>query len=301
MSAQNDAAGQEQTLHFREEECEEEGSHAQGEERGETRTRMPRRQTVKEAADQHKCAVCSQLFSRKPNLRKHVQQKFESCANHSAQALVDSCNHETQLLLDPRKFHMQLLQNQEGGAGSISHFPGRLGGPSTWTMRRDNAPSRVGRAPDPVPDSRFVGFWNKSFGSPMRKSLQHSFKKKLNKSTRKLFFNNEGREPWRQRQQPAADLHEGGRSHHAEEAGEGSYEGAEEDSAAEGYNEGDGEAGNISSEPDPQARPPTETASSLDRVQRQIEALVTVGEGPLCLRVESQPPRFVMQLTKVLY
>lgn len=238
----------------------------------------------------HRCSACEAVFATPYNLRKHVEQKFGSDSRHSAKESVKSGRNDIQTLLDPRVFHSQLHQSQEGGTGSVGHFPGRLGGPKSWHVRGRHAGSRVQNVPDPVPDRRFVGFWNKSMGSPIRKTQLYSFHaKKNNLTSRTLTFrlpldmSTRNREKQVEKQVDEAaededdtDMHEGG------------------DEDADMLGGGNEEAGtdfNLTTEDD--------VAAAHSRVKQQIQALVTVGKGPLCLRVELEPPTFVMQTTQV--
>lgn len=237
----------------------------------------------------HRCSACDTSFATPYNLRKHVELKFERDSLHSAKESVKSGSNDIQKLLDPRVFHTQLHQSQEGGTGSPSHFPGRLGGPKSWHVRGRQAGSRVQNVREPAPDRRFVGFANPSMGSPIRKTQLYSVHaKQINLATRTLSFRMPRGKATRTidevEENPAAadgeddtDMHEGG----DEDADRDMHEGGEEQAGTDF---------NLTEDDMNAAR---------SRVTQQIQALVTVGEGPLCLRIESEPPTFVMQTTQV--
>ena len=255
------------------------------------------------------CAECPARFDRKSNLKRHIQSSFISGdAAHSARRISTKRRQESsaslsaqedmmmmedsQLYLDPRAFYKQLREDNNADEDivtrdDVTHYAGQNIPPICREHSADNRRGlrdRVHIVRDPDPDPQFTAFHNLSMGSPPRKTLRFS-----------AFNVPRGKQPLL-KPRPWHMASQTGSSDGAADAEES--DGAGESSAVEE------EASPRVDQAGPDASFNNHDSDSGTEwrelgVKSQIRELVTLFAGPLCLRMERDPPSYVMQSTKV--
>ena len=258
-----------------------------------------------------KCPCCPVTFQSFSNRNRHIVQNFASKDSiHTAQAIAAAKDTTAQQTIDPRQFHLRL---QETAAGPITNdFPGKSMPQSLWTtrsVRRER--ERVQRLDDPrlattAPLSeqykRHALFHNPSLGPTTNTKLHFSALKAPKTAKRKL-----GRwqtpDGWRTDNDASAAHDETQQDDCSECSDERTEDGnsASNDGNA-GANEGNARADkpNAAKKPNSANSQAESPCQVLEGLTKQMEQLLTLNEGPVCLRVSTDPPTFVMQSTQVV-
>jgi hypothetical protein len=174
----------------------------------------------------------------------------------------------------------------------VRHYPGKNIPPMLWDVVRPAGGSggrhfrqidRLQTVHNPDPRPELAAVHNPSLGSPTKKTVRYSAFGALARKRPKLH------EPWHANRALRVDNTSGAdvQSQESEH---------EEEDDAPGH-----EPSNQQSSTGQHMQVAAAATTSLDMdVKAQIRALVTLYEGPLCLRIERSPPTFVMQNVKMV-
>jgi hypothetical protein len=200
---------------------------------------------------------------------------------HSASAIVATPASDAQQFLDPRLFHAQLRGIPDNVIrDELRDFPGANIPTRFWAPggQRGRPADRMQILPDPDPNPVSVPLHNPSFGSPTKKTRGQQ-----------LPVQSKRVRTW-------GSWHvKGGHIQATQEEEEENVQEEVENMDPDGRTNAD----SLAEEDARFSEEETSAHATTLSIRDQIRALVTVYTGPLCLRVEQQPPSFVMQNIKV--